>query len=768
MIHLRSAPRRLVHLLVALTVCASAPVLSTTATTTPAEAAGGTCAAELSTAGLNLLFSGQVDEYVGLDALRAYPLPDGRVLWLFQDAFFSPSGARLGSLDAANFAHNAALVQEGACFRAVHGPSSPGDRCPNPGNASYVGGSQTVNCSRWFWPMGGAMGTDGLLHVFYALVGNTNGTGANTGAAPDGVWIARIDPSSLAVVGFAPAPDDDGRVLYGWSVETSGVYTYLFGHSYDQFNLPDPTSPNPNRTFLARVPAGQFDAPLAYWNGSGWSAQRSAAQPVFVGPERQTYALQPRLIDGVWVSVTKPGDWFGNDIVIDTAPAPQGPWTRVRTMAAPTKTIDGTTNTYLPHLLPWRSPLGNLVITMSHNAWDMPNVASPRPWLYRPTFFEVEPPDTMASTPLAATSPPLGFVASAPKRALDTRAGLSLRAGETRHVSVASTATDDAQAVAVDLVGVEPRNAGFLTAWSCDLPRPWASNLNVVGGGTQAAFAIVGVSAAREICVFSSTDVHLVVDVFGSYVPSGVAGASSYRSVGPARLLDTRTTGLVQPGQPRRIWVQPGTTAVAINLAATEPAGPGFVTAYPCDQQMPRTSNLNVVAGQTLSNHVQVAVSAEGEVCLVASMATHLVVDLVGAFTVDPSGWWYHTTTPTRLVDSREGVGVPVGPITRGGFGVRSVPANSHPALTAVPDDARALVLTAVAVDPMSDGWLTVAPCVDSGAYGTVALNTTAGRTAANLTVVPTRTATGREVCMFSMMVANQVLDLAGWFAPSR
>ena len=180
---------------------------------------------------------------------------------------------------------------------------------------------------------------------------------------------------------------------------------------------------------------------------------------MYVGPERQTYALQPRLIDGVWVSVTKPGDWFGNDIVVDTAPAPQGPWTRVRTMAAPTKTIDGTTNTYLPHLLPWRSPLGNLVVTMSHNAWDMPNVASPRPWLYRPTFFEVEPPDTMPSTPLAATTPPLGFVASAPKRALDTRSGPVVAC---RRDAAACRSRrprrGDAQAVAVDLVGVEPRN----------------------------------------------------------------------------------------------------------------------------------------------------------------------------------------------------------------------------------------------------------------------------------------------------------------------
>ena len=87
--------------------------------------------------------------------------------------------------------------------------------------------------------------------------------------------------------------------------------------------------------------------------------------------------------------------------------------------------------------------------------------------------------------------------------------------------------------------------------------------------------------------------------------------------------------------------------------------------------------------------------------------------------------------------------------------------------MTAVPDDARALVLTAVAVDPRADGWMTVAPCIDDGGYGTVAINTTVGRDTANLTVVPTRAVTGTDICMFSMMPAQQVLDLAGWYAAS-
>jgi hypothetical protein len=737
-------------------------------------AAGGTCVGAgagsdgVGTAELNQLFAGQVDEYIGLDALRAYPLPDGRVLWLFQDAFFAPTGAGPSDLGQAHFVHNAALIQEGGCFRAIHGPTSPGDRCPNPGRASYVGGEQTLNCHRWFWPMGGAMGADGTLHVFYALVGNARGTGANTGASPDGVWIARIDPVSLSVVGLTPAPDDDGKVMYGWSVEDSGDHTYLFGHSYDQFNLPDPTSPRPNRTFLARVPSGRFDLMPEYWDGSGWTNARADAAPVNVGPDQQPYAMQPRLIDGVWVSVTKPGDWFGTDVVIDSAPAPEGPWTRVRAMALPTKTLDGSTNTYQPHLLPWRSALGNLIVTVSHNAWAMNPVAFVRPWLYRPTFFEVEPPESMPATTLGATTPALGFVESAPRRALDTRTGPSVRAGQVRRVALAGLVHDDALAVAVDVVGVDPHTAGFVTAWSCDDGRPWASNLNLAAGSTQAAFALVRVSSAHEICLYSSTDVHLVVDVFGSYVPSSVSTASSFRSVGPVRLLDTRRAGgIVQQGRPRRIWVEPGTTAVSINVAATEATDAGYVTAYPCDQPVPATSNLNVAAGQTLSNHAQVGVSPQGELCIVTSMTTHLVVDLVGAFSRENDGWWYRATTPTRLVDSREGIGVPVGPITRAMPGAIAVPADSRPALTAVPDQARALVLTAVAVDPRADGWLTVSPCRDDSAYDTVALNTTAGRTTANLTVVPTRSASGRDLCVFSMMAAHQVLDLAGWFAPA-
>jgi len=749
--------------LVALAV-SSVTIVTPLPRTAPAAVAEH-CAGGNDTASLNRLFAGQVDDLVGLDALRAVDLPDGRRLWLYQDAFVSPDGASRETLTEAGFAHNGALIQDGWCVRSIHGPVSSADRCPGPRLSSWVGGWLTGNCTRWFWPMGAAMGSDGLLAIFYASVTNPAGTGATDGAAPDGVWLARVDPRTLELVELAPAPDPGGDLLFGFAVETAGEHSYLFGHSYDQFNLPDPTSPPPSRTFVARVPAGRFDLVPEYWTGSGWSADRWRAAPVHDAGAGRRASIQPRRIDGTWVAVTKLDDWHGADLALLTAAAPQGPWTVVRTMVIPTKTLDGSTNTYLPHLLPQRSDLGNLVVSVSHNAWVMDPLVTARPALYRPTFFEIEPPPAMARTPLVALDPPLGLVATPPARALDTRPGARLTAGEVRAVDLSTTTPATARSAAVNLVAVDPAADGFLTAWSCDSDQPWVSSLNVVARRTQGAFSIVALSGARRICVASSVATHLVVDVFGAYVEATEPGAAAFSTVEPRRALDTRTTGgRLAPGVPRRVAIAPGASAVAVNVAVTEPSATGYATVYPCDSPRPLVANVNVEARRTISNHAQVAVSAGGELCVVANVAAHVVIDLVGTFTAGSSGWWYRAAPPTRLVDTREGIGAPVGPIARSAAGRRSEPADAVPALTAVPASAGAVVLTAVVVEPGRPGWMTVAPC-DPRGYSTVALNSE-GETMANLTVVATRAASGRDVCSYAMVPAHQVLDLVGWYEP--
>ena len=94
----------------------------------------------------------------------------------------------------------------------------------------------------------------------------------------------------------------------------------------------------------------------------------------------------------------------------------------MQTVTVPSRTVDGRTNTYAAHLMPWRSATGNLVVALSNNAWFMDPLALDNPTLYQPRLFELAAPPGMPVPQLAATTEPLGFLpASPPIRAIDTR-----------------------------------------------------------------------------------------------------------------------------------------------------------------------------------------------------------------------------------------------------------------------------------------------------------------------------------------------------------
>lgn len=85
-------------------------------------------------------------------------------------------------------------------------------------------------------------------------------------------------------------------------------------------------------------------------------------------------------------------------------------------------------------------------------------------------------------------------------------------------------------AAMVTLTAVDPQGIGFIAARPCGSDAI-TSVLNVVPNHQQSGSAIV--SLATGLCVRSSVTTHLLVDTWG------IAG-SSYRTVAPVRLLDTR------------------------------------------------------------------------------------------------------------------------------------------------------------------------------------------------------------------------------------
>jgi hypothetical protein len=171
---------------------------------------------------------------------------------------------------------------------------------------------------------------------------------------------------------------------------------------------------------------------------------------------------------------------------------------------------------------------------------------------------------------------------------------------------------------------------------------PTASNINYRTGSTVANLVVSKIGADGTVCIFTSSPTHLVVDVDG-YFPA----TTSYQSLDPARLLDTRSGFSTIDGQFIGAGIRPagtvtqltvtgrggvpaGASTVVLNVTATEGTDAGFLTVYPCGITPPLASNLNYVAGATTAVAVIAKVASDGTVCLLNSGATHVVVDVNG------------------------------------------------------------------------------------------------------------------------------------------
>ena len=322
-----------------------------------------------------------------------------------------------------------------------------------------------------------------------------------------------------------------------------------------------------------------------------------------------------------------------------------------------------------------------------------------------------------------------------------------LRAGSVTTVIAADTpgVPGDAAAVSLNVTVTNPRAPGFLTAYPCDESRPLASNVNFRSDHTVAGAAIVPVGADGTICVYTSSDTHLIVDVMGSF-----AGHDTYIRAGPTRLTDTRElgdAGLVAH-DPLRVQVPDSVRSDAVILNVTAVGGPsaGFVTAFRCGDPMPGTSNVNFPAGGIVPNLVVTQPDANGEVCLYANQPTHLVVDLFGGLAL--SAVALHS--PVRVVDTRGSAAMPgSGAVVTADTGAQSS-ALANPA---------AVLTNLTTTQPVGSGFLTAFSC-GQPMPPTSNLNVVAQQTVANFVTV-TPSASG-EICIFTSSSAHVIVDVTG------
>ncbi|MEV8514358.1 hypothetical protein [Dactylosporangium sp. NPDC051484] len=291
-----------------------------------------------------------------------------------------------------------------------------------------------------------------------------------------------------------------------------------------------------------------------------------------------------------------------------------------------------------------------------------------------------------------------------PSRILDTREGngapkRTLGPNGTLKLQVAGRGGVPASGVSAVVLNVTVTNPSlqtFMTVYPSGISRPNASNLNITKGWTGANSVTVKLGADGAVNIWNQVGtLDVIADVTGFYAGTESAGAAGaggeYFPWTPFRLIDSREypDGKLRSGEYYQLPVgfadtslNPHIKAVAINVTAVNANADGFFTVWNGVGSRPNTSLLNFVKGAIVPNMAIVPTSAcdwcgsEGLPSNMQQFAVQysgfgsadVIVDVLGVFDDNTIGEGLHftPTDPTRIVDTREGLGIPkaLGPAT--------------------------------------------------------------------------------------------------------
>jgi PKD repeat protein len=246
---------------------------------------------------------------------------------------------------------------------------------------------------------------------------------------------------------------------------------------------------------------------------------------------------------------------------------------------------------------------------------------------------------------------------------------------------------------------------------------------------------------------------------------------SGYVKHGPTRFLDTRA-GVGAPAQKvapyssvrlaiaGRHGIPADVTAVAVNLTVTNATTDGYITAHPSGQARPTTSVVDFRAGVTVPGLTTVAVGG-GHVDLYNGSpgAVDLIADVSGYFTKAKTAEGFTAVYPSRLLDTRTGIGMPSPRTIAAGEAFSHQIARPY---SDVPSYATAALLNITVVNPRASGHLTAFP---TGATNpqTSNLNYAAGQTATNSVVIPI--GTDGHVTFSPNATTDLLVDVVGYFS---
>ena len=332
-----------------------------------------------------------------------------------------------------------------------------------------------------------------------------------------------------------------------------------------------------------------------------------------------------------------------------------------------------------------------------------------------------------------------------------------------------------AGAVAFTLTATQPTSAGDVRVYAHGAATPLASNLNFTAGSTVANLVIAQLSAdgAVDLHVDGPGTVQLIADMAGYYLSGSPVDPGAFGPVEPSRVLDTRhgigaaampvSAGTTVPVVVAGVAGIPatGVGSVAITVTTTQASAAGFVTAFADGAPLPATSNLNYVAGQTVADLV-IAPVANGKVDLhvAGSGAVALIADVSGYFlSGTPAGSGaFGSTPPTRLLDTRHGIGTSSGVVSGGSLIAVQVAGQAGAPATGL----TAVALTVTVTQPTAFGHVT-ALADGAGLPNASNLNFHPGQTVANLVFAPVAAGGRIDLSIAGTGTVQVIADIAGY-----
>jgi hypothetical protein len=387
------------------------------------------------------------------------------------------------------------------------------------------------------------------------------------------------------------------------------------------------------------------------------------------------------------------------------------------------------------------------------------------------TTMKPEPPP-----PPPGKNPGEKYIGINPVRVLDTRPAPDnvgvrpgkITAGETVNLTVAggsSPVPDGIRTVAINLTATNATATSYIAAWPAGEAQPWVSSLNLRPGETRANLVIAKVGANGQISLFNAAGaVDLIGDIVGFYQDD-----AKYVSLSPQRVFDTREgqgapKAKIPAGNAVEVPVTGvggvpfGAKAVVINLTGTNASTSTFVSALPTwtPGEVPGTSSINLVPGELAANLTIAKVSPTGTIRVYnGAGTTDAIGDVVGYFPADSD---YVPMSPSRLLDTRDGIGIAPGKVPGGSKVDLDVLSQGLPGDSS---QIAGVVLNVTVVNPTQDAFITVWP---SGADMPLASSTNVRPSQVVANTVISKVGSNGKVSLYnSTGTVDLLADIVGW-----